>query len=102
MEVTVFGLTYGNQPALHLSLEQQDPHSTLTIGPPGPIIKYRADTSHSWAVAVPDGSALERNEIGLMSLAWDFRGSRVRASANEVFSFADLGLHGFRFNRQPD
>jgi len=100
MEVTVFGLTYGDNLALHLSLEPHDPNSTLTVGPPGPIVKYRADTSRSWGVAVPDGSVLERNEIGLMSLAWNFQGCRVRASANDVFSFADLGLHEFQFRRQ--
>lgn len=36
-----------------------------------------------------------------MTLAWNFRGHRTRSDANTVWSFAQLGLNGFRFLREP-
>jgi hypothetical protein len=47
-------------------------------------------------VAAPVGARLEREEFRLV-LLWDWLGRPMRSTANEVWSFAHLGLHGFRF-----
>jgi hypothetical protein len=104
VKVTIYGMIFdGAAPgALHLSLEPHDPSTRLKIGS-GPNSKeFSAITGIDWVVAAPLGSTLERNEINLMSLAWNFRGDRTRSSANEVWSFAKLGLHGFRFLSKPE
>jgi hypothetical protein len=52
-------------------------------------------------VAAPWGVTLERNGNGQRVLAWDLHGNRIQSRANEVWSLAKLGLHGFRFLREP-
>lgn len=103
VNVTIYGLVFRGEPsgALHLSLEPHNPHSSLEVGRGEKRNKYLAETGIDWVVAAPEGAKLERNEIGLMELAWDLRGNRVRSSANEIWSLAKLGLHGFRFLREP-
>jgi hypothetical protein len=104
VQLTIYGLVFRNEQEggpLQLSLEPHDPSSTLTVGSGGNVRKYPADTSMSWLVEAPPGSSPERGEHGLMELAWDLRGRRIRSSANEVWSLAKLGFHGFRFIRQP-
>ena len=53
-------------------------------------------------VIVPEGATLHRDEFGAMELAWDdLHGRRHFSGANEVWSLANLGLHGFRFVSEP-
>lgn len=103
VEVTVFGMVYKGEPdgALHLSLEPHRQPSWLEVEAEGKRITYPAETGINWQVAAPSGATLERDEIGRLVLAWDMHGNRVRSSANEVWSLARLGLHGFRFQREP-
>jgi len=103
-QVTVYGLIFRGEPsgALHLSLEPHDPHSTLTVESIGKRNVYPAETGIDWVVAAPERATLERDEIGRMVLAWNnLHGNRMQSSANEVWSLAKLGLHGFRFLREP-
>jgi hypothetical protein len=102
-EVTIYGLVYRGDPlgALHLSLAPQNPNSRLVVENMGQRDEYPADTSMKWVVAVPEESTLERDPDGRLLLAWNQRGPRVRYDANEVWSLARLGLHGFRFVSGP-
>jgi hypothetical protein len=101
--VPIHGMVFRGEPggALHLSFEPHDPHSTLTVESVGERHEYPAETGIDWLVAAPEGAALERNEIGLPVLVWKPRGKRTESRANEVWSLANLGLHGFRFLRRP-
>ena len=102
-KVTIYGLTFRGDPtgALHLAFEPQNPNSSFTVEKDGQRHTYPADTSMSWMIAAPEGSTLERDEIGRLVLAWSLYGKRTRSDANEVLSLARLGLHGFRVLRQP-
>jgi len=102
VRVRIYELVYRDAPggALHLSFERPDPNGTLTIQKNGQTQTYPADISEV-RVAAPEGSKLERDEMGRLVLAWDFRGNRTRSHANEVWSLAKLRLHGFRFLREP-
>jgi hypothetical protein len=51
-------------------------------------------------VAAPEEATLQRDETGIMVLAWNLHGNRIQSSANEVWSLAKLGLHGFRLVRE--
>jgi hypothetical protein len=98
-EVTIYGLIFRGDPSgsLHLSLEPHNPHSTLTIE----NNVYPAETGIDWVVAAPKGATLERNDVRQIVLVWELRGNRMRSSANEVWSLAKLGLHGFLVLREP-
>lgn len=101
-EVTIYGLGFGEPGgALHLSFEPHNPHSTLTIDGKDGRKEYQAQTGIDWVVAAPEGAALERDETGMMTLAWTFHGGRRHSSASEVLALARLGLHGFRILREP-
>lgn len=101
--VTIYGMIFVGDPSrlAHLSLEPHDPTTRFIVGSGSDSREYPARTGVDWTVAAPEGSALERNEFGLMSLAWNFRGQRTRSLANEVWSFAKLQLNGFRFIDEP-
>jgi hypothetical protein len=101
--VTIYGLVFRGEPsgALHLSLQPHDQHSMMVVESGGNRNEYPAETGIDWVVAAPEGAKLERNEIGLTDLAWDLHGKRMQSSANEIWSLAKLGLHGFRFLREP-
>ena len=103
VEVTVYGMAFGGEPgrALHLSLEPQNPHSKLTVESGGQCNEYAAETGIDWVVAAPEGATLERDEFRRRVLAWDLHGHGMRSDANEVWTFARLGMHGFRFLREP-
>jgi hypothetical protein len=103
VEVTIYGLVFLGEPsgALHLSFEKPDPQSKLTVNGVEGYKEYPAETGIDWVVAAPEGAALERDQIGRMVLAWNLRGKRTRSDANEVWSLARLGLHGFRFLHEP-
>jgi len=103
VEVTIYGLIYRGEPSgcLHLSLEPPNAQSTLTVESRGQRHEYPAQTGIDWVVAAPEGASLERDSIGRMVLAWNLHGNRTQSSANEVWSLAKLGLHGFRFLREP-
>ena len=103
VQVTVYGMVFRGEPtgALHLSLEPNNPNTKLTVKSDGRSIEYPAETGLDWVVAAPEGSTLERDEIGRMVLAHDLHGHRTKSSANDVWSFAKLGLNGFRFVREP-
>jgi hypothetical protein len=102
-KVTIYGLFYKGEPtgALHLSLEPHNPNSRLIVESMGQQHEYPADTSRTWVVSVPEGSVLERDDIGRLVLAWDLPRHRTQSSANEVLSLARLGLHGFRLVPEP-
>jgi hypothetical protein len=98
-KVTIYGLVFPGAPGDfgHLSLEPQDPHATLKVED----TEFRAETGRDWVIAAPEGATLEEDEIGRKVLAWDRHGRRVHSTANHVFAFADLGLHGFRILSKP-
>ena len=83
MKVTIYGLFYQGAPtlALHLSLEPQNPNARLVVESTGQRHEYVADTSMTWVVSVPEGSAMERDDIGRLVLAWDLHGHRTRSDA---------------------
>src|SRR5262249_13210081 len=103
VEVPIYGLIFRGEPsgALHLSFEPHNPHSRLTIESMGKHDEYPAETGIDWVAAAPEGAKLERNNMGMTALTWDLHGKRMQSSANEVWSLANLGLHGFRFLREP-
>lgn len=73
---------------------------TLTVGPPDNARVYQGKSEVDSKVAAPAGVTLERDEHGRLCLAWDLFGRRTLSTANEVWSLAKLGLHGFRFLRE--
>ncbi len=99
MNVTIYGLSFVNEPSglLHLSLEPHTPNSTLSVGHPPLMHTYAADSSQSWVVVAPTGATLVRQPIHGLVLRWSLNGQDHHSPANEVFSLARLGLHGFRF-----
>jgi hypothetical protein len=104
VKVTIYGMTFHEGPsggALHLSFDPHNPNTKLVVEREGKRNEYPAKTGIDWVVAAPEGSTLERNELGLRVLVWNRNGTRRRSTANEVWSFAKLGLHGFRFLSQP-
>lgn len=103
VEVPVYGMVFRDTPggAIHLGFEPHDPHAKLVVEGPGGRKEYPAVVGIDWVVAAPEGSKLERKPDGEPMLIWDFQGTRTASSANEVWSLANLGLHGFRFVREP-
>jgi hypothetical protein len=103
--VTLYGLVFRGEPtrALHLSLEPHDSHGMRIIEEhSGKVTEYPAETGIDWLVAAPESARLERGENGQLVLTWEnLHGHRMRSSANEVWSLANLGLHGFRLLREP-
>lgn len=75
-----------------LAFEQQNPNALLTIGD----ICYSAEAGVDSIVSAPDGSVLERDELGRLVLRWPFRGRWKQSQASEAYSLARLGLNGFR------
>jgi hypothetical protein len=104
VKITIYGMTFHERPsdgALHLSFDPQNPNTKLVVERDGKLNEYPAKTGINWTVAAPEGSTLEPDEWGLRVLVWNRNGKRRRSTANEVWSFAKLGLHGFRFLSQP-
>jgi hypothetical protein len=103
VEVKIFGMVFRGEPSggLHFSFEEHNPHAKLEVESMGTRKEYHAQTGIDWLVAAPEGAALERTTSGRTELAWTFRGNKRRSSANEVWTLANLGLHGFRFLREP-
>lgn len=105
VDIPIYGMTFregpGGSGALHLSFEPHNPNTTLVVEKSGNRNNYPAETGIDWVVAAPEGSTLERDEKGLKVLAWNRNGVRRRSGAGEVWNFAKLGLHGFRFLSQP-
>jgi hypothetical protein len=102
VEVTIYSSFFRGQPGgsgVSFSLEPFSPDSWLQIGE-NPE-RYPADTSQSWVIEAPKGSVLERDQYGQLLLAWNFRGHRVRSSAQDLWSLARLGLQGFRLLKEP-
>lgn len=97
--VKIYGMSFPGAPGdvLHLSLEPHSVHSVLQCESDGQTIEYPAQTGFDWIVAAPEEARLERDTIGRMTLVWDVNGQRKEFSANDVWTFAKLGLHGFRF-----
>lgn len=98
-KVAIYGMAFPGVPGgpLFLSFEPVERSSTLAID----RTEYAAETGKVWEVETPPDSALERSEFGPTAFAWNLHGQRVQSSANEVWSLAKLGLHGFRFLRKP-
>ena len=103
VEIPVYGMVFRGSPlgALHLSFTPFSPDARMIVGREDQAVEYPAETGIDWVVSAPEGTTLERDEIGRPALAWDLHGRRERSTANEVWSFAKLGLHGFRFLREP-
>jgi hypothetical protein len=101
--VTIYGLVYRGEPSkgLHLSFEPYDSHTWLEVESNGTRIEYPGETGRDWVVAAPQGAVLERDSDGQKVLNWNLRGKQMHSSANEVWSLANLELHGFRFLREP-
>lgn len=102
-KITVYGMVFCGDPGgtLNLSFVPHNPHAKLTVENGGQRYEYPAEVGKDWVVAAPGGATLERDEVGRMVLAWDLHGHRMTSSANEVWTLAKLGLHGFRFLREP-
>lgn len=103
VEVKIYGLVYRGEPtgALHLSFEPHNRDSKLIVGHGQNRHEYPAEVGLDWIVSAPEGATLERDEIGVKVLAWELRGNRMKSAANEIWSLANLGLHGFRFLSKP-
>ncbi|HTU91732.1 MAG TPA: hypothetical protein VMF69_16735 [Gemmataceae bacterium] len=103
VKVTIYGMTFREEPSrcLHLSFEPYTFKIALVEERNGQRNEYPAETGIDWVVAAPEGATLERDEFGQLVLAWNRNGTRRRFRPNEVWSFAKLGLHGFRFLSQP-
>lgn len=103
--VTIYQLVFPGVPEATgiLSLDPLllNGHFSMEIETQGEHHVHQGKTGKACVVAAPEGAKLERDESGQMVLAWDLHGKRMRSSANEVWSLANLGLHGFRFLRQP-
>jgi hypothetical protein len=104
-EVVIYGSFFRGYPGGSPLTFSFDPFPTG-----GPLVEdnhagqrrsYPEDTSLSWIVSAPEGSVVERVDRGLPVLAWNLHGRRTRSSANEIWTLANLGLHGFRFLRVP-
>ncbi len=99
--VTIYGMSFPGAPGVGLlSWEPHNVHS-VKLESDGQTVEYPAQTGFDWIVAAPEGARLERDKIGRMTLVWDVNGQTKKFSANEVWTFAKLGLHGFRFLSEP-
>jgi hypothetical protein len=104
VEVTVHHLVFpGTTESGILSLDPLllNGRFSMEIERQGERKEYQGKTGIDCVVAAPEGAKLERDESGQMVLAWDLHGRRMHSCANEVWSLANLGLHGFRFLREP-
>lgn len=103
MEIPLYGMVFRGSPGepLNLSFTPFSPDAKMIIGRGDQAIEYPAETGIDWLVAAPEGATLQRDETGRSALAWDLHGRRRRSTANEVWSFAKLGINGFRFLREP-
>jgi hypothetical protein len=97
-KVPIYSLIFRGEPSgcRHYSLEPPNPQSKLVVEGN----EYPAEIGIDW-VAAPEGARLERNERGLLVLTWDLHGQRWQSRASEIWSFAEHGLHGFRFLHVP-
>jgi hypothetical protein len=102
MEVTIYGLSYKGDPThlVHLSFTPHNPNSRMLVGREGEE-EYPADTSMTWVVTVPEGSVLERDDLGRLVLAWDLDGGRIQSDAGEALVYARRGTYGFHIVREP-
>jgi hypothetical protein len=100
VDVRVYGMVYDGAPtrALHLAFKPHDPNSRLVVGSGGEQAEYPAKIGIDWLVAAPEGATLEQDKT---VLAWDLHGHRLRSTANEIWSLANLGMYGFRFLQEP-
>jgi hypothetical protein len=103
VEVPLYGSYFKGQGALTLSFEPFPSNSTLTVSKPhgSDPIEYPAVSGLLGVVAAPEGSSLDRDDYGNLKLAWQLRSRRELSTANNVYSLALLGMHGFRFIRPP-
>jgi hypothetical protein len=104
-KVTIYHLVYPDAPSDvtgTLSLEEfSGGHYSLEVGGQGGVKRYQGSTDIHGYVVAPDGAKLETNKSEQMVLAWNLRGNPRLSDANEVWSLANLGLHGFGFHREP-
>ncbi len=103
VQITIYGLVYRGEPnkSLHLSFEPHEPQTWLEVETLGKHAKYPGETGSDWVVAAPQGATLKREGDGQKVLSWDLHGKTMLSSANEVWSLANLQLHGFRFLHEP-
>jgi hypothetical protein len=102
MEVKIYGLSYniGNDSPLHLSFDSLDCAGRLVVeSVSGQRQEYQPELMTPLSVTVPDNSELGLSEIGLRILKWTRGGKGFGSSANEVWTFAKMGIHGFKFDR---
>jgi len=98
VRLTLYGLVFdGLNDAMHLSFEPHRSPTWMEVQEAGASpVRHDGRTGYDSEIAAPQGSRLERDENGTLKLSWEFRGKRIRSSPNEVWSLANLGLHGFR------
>ena len=100
VNVKIYGMWFQGNPegGLQFSFEPLKAGVRLTIED---RLEFVSETGLLSTVAAPEGSALERDASGRLQLAWDFHGVRTKSDAQDVWSFAKLGLQGFRFVGEP-
>jgi len=99
VKITVYELTYRGDPmgTVHFALEPHNPNCSMIVDQ----TEYPAQVGLDCTIAAPVGAKIERDKLGRKILEWDFHGKRTQSDANEVWSLANLGLHGFRILGQP-
>jgi hypothetical protein len=104
-QVKIYHLVFPGTPEpgiLSLDPLLLDGHFAVEVERQGERKVYQGETDLDCIVAAPERAQLERDENGTMILVWDLYGKPMRSTANEVWSLANLGLHGFRFLPEPD
>jgi hypothetical protein len=103
--VTIYHLVFPGAPDVSgiLSLDPLllDGRFSMEVESQGERKEYQGKTGIDCVVAAPEGAKLERDESGDMVLTWDLHGNPMHSGANEVWSLAKLGLHGFRLLQEP-
>lgn len=98
-KIRIYGSGYPGYPGggpVSFSFSPIEPAGWLEVESGGETKRYREDTSLSWILAAPEGAKLEGDE-----LVWSLYGRPTRSSAQEIWTLAKLGLHGFRFLDPP-
>lgn len=106
VEVPIYHLYHPGAPPDLSGILSLDPlileaHHFVEIDSDGQRKRYEGKTGLDCVVAAPEVAKLERNESGQMVLTWELHGKRIQSGANEVWTFAKLGLHGFRYLSEP-
>jgi hypothetical protein len=97
--VTIYHLVFPDTPEpgiLSLDSALLNGRFSMEVERQGEHKVYPGKTGIDCVVAAPEGAKLERDPDGEMVLNWELHGKKMRSRANDVWSLANLGLHGFR------